>query len=135
MTPQLLAFHMPFMDQSAVLLVVALLIFGKRLPEVGKSLGKGIVEFKRGLKGIEDEVEEASNVPAGQYKAQQATAAAAALPAATATAYKFDPHTGQPVEPPAPTGAKFDPYTGKPIATGPLQGEIVTESVHAPVTA
>ena len=44
-----------------VILVIGLLIFGKRLPEVGKSLGKGIVEFKTGLKGIDDEVEQASS--------------------------------------------------------------------------
>lgn len=43
-----------------VILVIALLLFGRRLPEVGKSLGKGIVEFKKGIKGIEDEVEDAS---------------------------------------------------------------------------
>jgi sec-independent protein translocase protein TatA len=41
--------------------VVLLLLFGRRLPEVGKSLGKGIVEFKKGLKGIEDEIEVESN--------------------------------------------------------------------------
>jgi sec-independent protein translocase protein TatA len=44
-----------------VILLIALLIFGKRLPEVGKSLGKGIVEFKKGLKGIDEEVEQRSN--------------------------------------------------------------------------
>ena len=44
-----------------IILIVALLIFGKRLPEVMKSLGKGIVEFKKGIKGVEDEVEEASS--------------------------------------------------------------------------
>lgn len=44
-----------------VLLVIALLLFGKRLPEVGKSLGKGIVEFKKGLKGVDDEVEARSS--------------------------------------------------------------------------
>jgi TatA/E family protein of Tat protein translocase len=27
---------------------IALLLFGKRLPEVARSLGKGIVEFKKG---------------------------------------------------------------------------------------
>jgi sec-independent protein translocase protein TatA len=46
-----------------IILLIALLIFGKRLPEVGKSLGKGIVEFKKGLKGVEEEVENRSNNP------------------------------------------------------------------------
>ncbi len=45
------------------ILVIMLLLFGRRLPEVGKSLGKGIVEFKRGLKGVEDEVEQQSSKP------------------------------------------------------------------------
>lgn len=35
--------------------IVAVLLFGRRLPEVGRSLGKGIVEFKKGLRGIEDD--------------------------------------------------------------------------------
>ena len=39
---------------------IGLLLFGKRLPEVGKSLGKGIVEFKKGLQGIEDDVQNAA---------------------------------------------------------------------------
>ncbi len=45
---------MPFnlgIGEVLVVLVVALLIFGKRLPEVGRSLGRGILEFKEGLKG------------------------------------------------------------------------------------
>jgi sec-independent protein translocase protein TatA len=44
-----------------IILIVALLIFGKRLPEVMKSLGRGIVEFKKGVKGVDDEVEESSS--------------------------------------------------------------------------
>jgi len=42
---------------------LGLLLFGKRLPEVGRSLGRSIVEFKKGLKGIEDEVDEAASKP------------------------------------------------------------------------
>jgi sec-independent protein translocase protein TatA len=34
-----------------VLLVLGLLIFGRRLPEVGKNIGQTIVEFKKGLAG------------------------------------------------------------------------------------
>ena len=42
------------------ILVVAMLIFGpKRLPDLGRSLGKGIKEFKGGLEGIEDKKDDA----------------------------------------------------------------------------
>ena len=40
------------------LLVVALLLYGRRLPEVGRSLGKGIMEFKRGLHEVSDELKQ-----------------------------------------------------------------------------
>ena len=43
-----------------IVLVVGLLLFGKRLPEVARSLGKGITEFKNGMRGIEDDVKSAS---------------------------------------------------------------------------
>ncbi len=52
-------FGMPGGMEWIIILIVALLIFGKRLPEVMKSMGKGIVEFKKGVKGVEDDVEEA----------------------------------------------------------------------------
>lgn len=39
-----------------IILVIGLLLFGRRLPEVGRSVGRSIVEFKKGVKGIEDEV-------------------------------------------------------------------------------
>jgi sec-independent protein translocase protein TatA len=45
--------------ELVVLALLGVLLFGKRLPEVGRSLGKGIVEFKKGLQGIEDEVDQA----------------------------------------------------------------------------
>lgn len=54
-----------------ILLVIMLLLFGRRLPEVGKSLGKGIVEFKKGLKGVDDEVEQQSNPRPPQWQQQQ----------------------------------------------------------------
>ena len=40
--------------------VVGLLIFGRKLPEVGRSLGKSIVEFKRGLADAKQEVQDAT---------------------------------------------------------------------------
>ncbi len=52
-------FGMPGGIEWIIILIVALLIFGKRLPEVMKSMGRGIVEFKKGVKGVEDDVEDA----------------------------------------------------------------------------
>jgi sec-independent protein translocase protein TatA len=51
------------MPELIVIFMVALLIFGPRkLPEIGKSIGKGLAEFKRASddlkKTIEDEIEE-----------------------------------------------------------------------------
>lgn len=42
--------------ETIVILVVGLLIFGSRLPEVGRSMGRGLMEFRKGLKGFQDEV-------------------------------------------------------------------------------
>lgn len=39
-----------------IILVVALLIFGKNLPSVMNSLGRSVTEFKKGMAGIEDPV-------------------------------------------------------------------------------
>ena len=42
-----------------LLLLVALLLFGaKKLPDVGRSLGKGIREFKKALKGVDEDIEQ-----------------------------------------------------------------------------
>jgi len=35
-----------------ILLVIGLLIFGRRLPEIGRSIGKTIVEFKKGMNEV-----------------------------------------------------------------------------------
>ncbi|HLO39653.1 MAG TPA: twin-arginine translocase TatA/TatE family subunit [Phycisphaerales bacterium] len=43
------------MWEILIILAVFLLLFGRKLPQLGKSLGQGIIEFKRGLKGIGDE--------------------------------------------------------------------------------
>jgi sec-independent protein translocase protein TatA len=37
-----------------IVMGIAVLLFGKRLPEVGRSLGRGIMEFKKGLNEVGD---------------------------------------------------------------------------------
>lgn len=45
--------------EMMIVLVIAVLLFGSRLPSVARSLGKSFMEFKRGVRGIEDEFNEA----------------------------------------------------------------------------
>jgi sec-independent protein translocase protein TatA len=50
-----------------ILLLVLLLVFGaKRLPEMGRSLGKGMREFKDGVSGMEASVTEPEAAPPAQ---------------------------------------------------------------------
>ena len=42
--------------EIVVILIVALLLFGRRLPEVARSMGKSVGEFKKGLKESQDEL-------------------------------------------------------------------------------
>lgn len=55
----LLGFFSLGTTELVVIALVALLVFGSRLPQVGRSLGKGLVEFKKGLHGIQDEIDQA----------------------------------------------------------------------------
>ena len=55
----ILAFFSLGTPEIVVIALVGLLVFGNRLPEVGKSLGRGIVEFKKGLQGVKDDVDQA----------------------------------------------------------------------------
>src|SRR5688572_23927769 len=99
-----LAIGMPGLTEWIIIGALGLLIFGKRLPEVGRSLGKGIVEFKKGLKGVEEEVETASDPKLAATPAQpqltQQSVAAQALPSqgSSQSSHKFDPYTGKPIE-------------------------------------
>ena len=52
-TPYIIAW-MPGTMEWIIILVVALVIFGRRLPEVARGLGKSIVEFKKGLSETSD---------------------------------------------------------------------------------
>jgi sec-independent protein translocase protein TatA len=55
MTPTFALFTLNPME-IIILLGIGVLLFGRKLPEMGKMLGKGIVEFKKGIAGMEDEV-------------------------------------------------------------------------------
>jgi sec-independent protein translocase protein TatA len=85
--------------ELVVIAIIALLLFGRRLPEVMRNLGKGIVEFKRGVRGLEEQVE------------QQSTALPTQAPRYEQAA---QPQAQQPVQPPVQQQTTTEPP--KPMA-------------------
>ncbi len=55
-------FGLPGGTEWIIIGVVALLFFGRRLPDVARSVGKSIVEFKRGLRDVKDEIDVQSKI-------------------------------------------------------------------------
>jgi len=56
---QVVGFWSPGPVEIVVILVVALLLFGRRLPEIARNVGKSLTEFKKGIneaKETQDEV-------------------------------------------------------------------------------
>jgi sec-independent protein translocase protein TatA len=57
------------LGEILVILVVALLVFGGRLPQVGRSLGRGFTEFRKGLRGERDPQEPPRALPGPKEEA------------------------------------------------------------------
>ncbi|HEX4144284.1 MAG TPA: twin-arginine translocase TatA/TatE family subunit [Pirellulales bacterium] len=75
--------------------VIAVLLFGNRLPEVGRSLGKGLIEFKKGLRDIQSEVNLADTAASSSNRVAQRNPIDEMD---EATAPKFVPPAHEPVE-------------------------------------
>jgi len=68
---------------------IAVMLFGSRLPSVARSMGKSVTEFKKGIKGIEDDTEVSTSSGrrvSSSYDDRE-----------EATAPKFEPPTSEPV--------------------------------------
>ena len=57
------AFFLPSVGpwEMIILAFICLLIFGNRLPNAMRSLGKSVTEFKKGISGIEDDIDQAGS--------------------------------------------------------------------------
>lgn len=81
--------------ELAIVGVIAVLLFGKRLPEVAKSMGKSFTEFKKGMRGIEDEIHSSSSYSAPS-SSSYSNKYAVSDEREEATAPKFEPPTEEP---------------------------------------
>jgi sec-independent protein translocase protein TatA len=62
------------MTELMIVAFVSLLIFGNRLPSVMRSLGKSVTEFKKGVSGIEDDIDQAGTSDKKRENDQAVTA-------------------------------------------------------------
>ena len=49
------------MQEMLLLLLFGVLLFGRKLPDIGRSLGKTVIEFKKGVSGVEEEISNATS--------------------------------------------------------------------------
>jgi sec-independent protein translocase protein TatA len=64
-----------------IILVIILLFFGaKRVPELGRSLGKGVRELRQGAAGEDDEIDEANQPRARNGEEEGVSSNGAAAP-------------------------------------------------------
>src|SRR5260221_194788 len=73
---------------------IALLLFGKRPPGVGPTRGKGMVELKKGLGGIEEGFRYDEHAMKNSYHPEPVTPPSALI---ESTVPKFEPPTAAPV--------------------------------------
>ena len=57
----MLAFIGIGVQELLIIAFIVLILFGSRLPSVMRSLGQGVVEFKKGVQGIEDDKDSPKN--------------------------------------------------------------------------
>ena len=94
------------MPELIIIFVIALIIFGPRkLPELGRSLGKSLAEFKRASNELKSTLEEEIRLDEQRTAFEASKAANTASAAATATTTTIDPMTVPQVEEAVPVAA------------------------------
>jgi sec-independent protein translocase protein TatA len=86
------------MPELIIIFVIALIIFGPRkLPELGRSLGKSLAEFKKASNELKSTLEEEIRLEEQRSTLEASKAAAAAQATATTATATAVPHPDEPV--------------------------------------
>ena len=86
------------MPELIIIFVIALIIFGPRkLPELGRSLGKSLAEFKRASNELKSTLEEEIRLEEQRSTLEESKAKATAAAAATTPAAAVTPLAEEPV--------------------------------------
>ena len=64
-----LAFLLPGAGEVWIIGLVILLLFGNKLPSLMRNVGRSAVEFKKGVQGIEEDLEEAAKPSSSEASA------------------------------------------------------------------
>ena len=62
---------LPGWAELVLILLVAVLLFGKRLPDVARSIGRSLTEFKKGVREVQDDVDKATDIEDSKKDADQ----------------------------------------------------------------
>jgi len=100
-------FNMPGGTEWLVIAFVALVLFGKRLPDLARSFGRSIMEFKKGIREVRDDIDAQS---------EETSRFSSARPA----------ESNRRLQPPYPASES------KPIADQPMAASTRTESTTSP---
>ena len=69
----ILAMWMPGPFEMAVILIIAVLLFGRRLPEIARGMGKSVTEFKKGISEAKDEVTKETGIDEVKKEIEETT--------------------------------------------------------------
>lgn len=99
-----------------VIFVIALIVFGpKKLPELGKSLGKGLAEFKRASNDLQRTLEEEVRLDDQRQRTPPSPPQIAASPE---TIHSPAKDVIDAVSPPSPEADAASPASEQPVARG-----------------
>jgi sec-independent protein translocase protein TatA len=101
--------------EMIIVMGIAVLLFGKRLPEVGRTLGKGIVEFRKGLSGMGEDFDitgtghsSSSHSSSSPWRSEERSAAEAGYTDASVPKFEL-PAAESTTTPPAPPTMDYQP--------------------------